>query len=529
MLVISQMPRTYCPNSKSRPVQWTIQTDEHIDTPGTFASFTVTFNTTGGANGETIEIAGQTMTVDNSQPFGYKTFQATGTSREVAENFLNAMRTDPTFELYLTFLSGSGGTWSANAIKYEATTEENWTFDDAGTTMDVDITDANGAPPVLKNVRIWYRLYDINQPVSTQRYADIIFDSTFPFFSEVPIDAESLLRGLVSTTPPSYAWFGPVLDTNYSKRFHLRYGLIEFDDNCDRIYGQSGFTSEIILTNSVWQLHETREFLDHCPATVSEGTVQFLTDRPDSMVICFETYEWVHIWLERLGTDTGIFRIRFRFYAGPEEDDFISQYEQLVKDGFGAYIIGIGPADNALSSAIPIGTTRYTIQVYKQREDGIGGFEDVPYSITLERHLVACDCKAAEVYFLEDNGSWRTVIFEKVTERTIEQRESAWEQPLDKFDTDADTRLFDEGSRYSEADLADQTFVLLTEKISERKRPMYEQLVRSPECYIKTMTAQGKLIVRRIIFNRQTFITSRRGEAIRLQLRFRFNTRLKIH
>jgi len=300
-------------------------------------------------------------------------------------------------------------------------------------------------------------------------------------------------------------------------------------DCSDPIRGRVYQTPEITVTNSVFQLHEHIEFLNHCPN--GRNPVKFLTDRPASRTLCRSVHEWAHIWIERNAAYVAGFRVRYTFYKGEDDvNDYLGVHEININTDFGAVIVDIGPRNNAVWNNAPGGTTRYTIRIMAQTIDEFDELDWVVYSNVLERRVTDCNCKAAEVYFLEDRGSWNTVVFDYIDERQIQQEAIEYEAPIN-WDAQLGNRdhLYLEGARYSEAATADQTFVLVSERIMERNRKVYEQLLRSPETYIKTINEDGQERIRRVIFDRDNQTILKRGEGTRILLTFRFSTNLRTH
>lgn len=527
MLTVMQQPRLQCPVSKSRPARYRIHTVDHVVESGSYANFQIDFSSSGASNGETIVVLNKTFTVQNTDDYTQTTFRADGTVEETARNLMNALLCNYEFQDFYLFLSGSGSNWTINGFYTTPELVDNWTFDTSGMAIAVSITAVNGASPELKDFRIWYQLYQDDIPVTSRRAANVPFDPFFPLTSgNVVIDVTEQAKGLIKTTLPSFLWNTPFLDTTYGERFHLRFGAIEFDANCNPIYGKAYKTSDFIMTNSVYQLEDIREFRRHCPDY--NALTEFISDRPKTMNICGNAYEWIHVYLARNAYYVGNFRIRYRFYD--ENDNQINTKEYEVEDE-GFYIIGIGTANTMVSSNAPSNTSYYQVQVFGQRIDELEELDYIQMSEIIQRDIVSCDCKVAEIYFLEDTGSWQTVLFERLEQRDQLQSALEYETPLELNEA-ADIKgqtLALTGERYSIAADADNVFVLTTERISERNRKTYERFLRSPTHLIRTATADGTEIIRRVIIDRKGYTILRRGEVIRLQIPFTFNTKTRVH
>jgi len=279
MLVVSTQPRTFCPVSKSYPLLYQISTDEHIISSGEFPFFTLTIESTPAANGEVLILAGQTFTVDNIGPETFQTFRGDGTKKDIAESIVLALQKNFTFQDYQIFTTSSGGDWTVNAFKFTAEELDDWIFDNTGLSIATTLTEANGQPVELRNMRIWYRLYRQGEPVTGIKTADIPFDPLSPFSSIVEFDVLEQARITVRAKIPSYNLLTPLPDNDYSDVLHVRFGLVEYDDNCNPIYGDSFITSDFVLTNSIFQYNYAFEFLPHCP-NGGFPLVRFLSDRP---------------------------------------------------------------------------------------------------------------------------------------------------------------------------------------------------------------------------------------------------------
>lgn len=534
MLVVTQQPRIFCPVSKSRPITWQFASDSIVQSPGSFPAFTITFETGGANNGDTLTVLDTTFEVDDALPYSPTTFDATGNQEDAARNLADAMRSTYEFQGWFFWVTSSGPFWSVNGFLEEETEIQPFTVDTAG--MSNTVTGAPiqlGSAPVLNNVKIWFQLYNNEFKVGVERYTELIYNpAQFPAWGLSRIDLTRQAGGLVASTLPRYSWNTPQPDPSYHIDLHLRYGLAFQQPDCSEPVRNEVFeTADITVTNSVFQLHEVDEFLNHCPNATMP--VRFLTNRTENRVLCRSVHEWVHLWVEKNAFLLGNYRVRYSFYKEGNDpvEDFIQSvtYDFQVNNGQ-AYQIALGPANNEVWDNTPANTHRYTVQVLTQVIDEFGEPDFILYTDKITRYLKDCNCKAAEVYFLEDRGSWNTVVFEYLDERQLEQEAIEFERPTGWNNSLSDRdHLYVEGGRYSQATSADQVFVLISERLREGNRKDYEQLLRSPLTYIKSIDENGNEKMRRIIFDRGSQRILKRGEGIRLPLTFRFANELRTH
>ena len=306
----------------------------------------------------------------------------------------------------------------------------------------------------------------------------------------------------------------------------MRFGSVEFDADCNPTYNKVQKSAEVYVTNSVFQLHLTQEFLPHCPNFVPE--IKFLTTRPAEYTICRFSFEWIHIWLEETAVwvpTESDWIIQYNFYnpGGGE----IGDYFQTVEPQTGAVMIAMGPNNPGVVGAIPDGTSYYTVRIFGWQETP-GGPQLRQYSETITRHLSSCNCWAAEIYFLGDAGDWQTVVFETLESREVDQLQIEIETPLN-WDFTTRGYIYPEGERSTYVEEVDQIFAFATGRIDQDwKRKQVEELLRSPEIYIRTAGDLGQAI-RRVIPELSRFSTFTRSEAIHAIIGFRFNARTRNH
>ena len=529
MLTLTEQPSILRPVSKSRPIRWTLTTNSHVQNNGNQASFSIIFNETGAANGEQITLLGQVFTVDNSTPYTESTFSTTGTQQEVSENFANMIRCSYLFRdwaVYSTFFL-SFSNWRVFAYYYEEpVTLQGFTFDVSGLSIDVTFNSTNGQAPIIKDLRIWYRLHFLDgTPVGPAKTAFLPYNISNPVLSgRISIDQSEAIRGTLSTDRPDITEnFYPQPESNFVRSYYLKYAEVE-RQNCIDTPSKAYRTATISATNTVYQLREQREFTQH---TYESGSpANFLTTRPVKGLVCGNQYEWLHFYYISGGIYTGTFYVEYRFYMG---DTIVNQVSipYTPKDSENVYRIGVGTANAAIEQNITADTDRYRIRVLAAVElpNGIQG--NVEIASPHERTITACGCKAAEVYFLEDTGGWQTVIFESVKQRTQEHEGQEITLPLGFSDERG--YINERGGRRNKTYRADNPFTFETERLTRHNRDKYEQLLRSPRHYIRTANTEGEEALRPIVIERATTVTSQNGEVTRLQVTFRYNAETEVH
>lgn len=520
-LTLTTQPATVCPNPISRPIKWVILTTDHILAQGSFALGYIEVQLSGGVNGETITVMDQILTVDNTTPYTETTFKADGTIQNTAENLLNCMLSNYHFVDFQLYITTSGTYYRVNFASYEREFRTDWNFDFSGISATMVVSQVNGETVALKDFWLWYQVFDnqllLNQ-VTQQLTARFAYDPTAPTTSgTATIDVMGpLARSLVSTTKPIISQTLPKQDLTFSKEIYIRYGGVERIDGVN-VYGMTYKSANIKIVNSVFQLNEVSAFSPYCQT--STNPVKFLSNRPADMNLCTNTFEWIHIWIQKAGDFARWFRVYYTFYDS--SGVALSNLQQLIQFE-GAAVIGIGTANANIISVAPSMTSYYTIRIDGEVLDGGGpGYVWEQYSEELTRRVKTCNCKAAEVYFQEDKGSWRTMVFEKFSERLLEietlqvNRRLSYATPV--------TTLYDEGGKYTETQATDNIFSVVSDRLDERNILTYEEFIRSENHWIRYRSAEGTQYLRRIVMEKSNGSTFRHGESGRLIFKFRFN------
>jgi len=529
MLTLISQPRLQCPNTKSRPIRWQIQTNSHIIDNGNRPNFSLIFEGSGAIDGEEVTLWGEVFTVDNSVPYTESTWSTVGTLQEVSENFANMIRCSYHFRdwsAYAVYFTSSM-TWRVQGVYKDNTTLPNWSWDFSGLSIPTNFNDTNGHPVELKNLRVWYQLLEAGEPVGDARQAMVPFNENAPATSGiVTIDATQIIRSLLQTQRPDINLDTADPDDNFLRSFALRFAEVELGENCQEIGGKVYETLQVQVTNTVYQLRDLRDFRRHCAD--AKRPADFITNRPLSMSFCGNTYEWIHFYFAVNSYHIGPFRVIYNFYDS--DDQLLNTYEDIQQNYLeeAVYMAGVGTANPAVANNMVAGTSYYTFQVWADALDPFNGRVLVELTKKATRHLIKCDCKVAEVYYLEDTGSWRTVTFEKVEQRIQENAGLNFETPLNYSDY-GNGYLYAEGSRSSETVDADNTFTFLTERLTPLNREMYEELLRSPRHWIRTVNTQNQEALRPVVIERENTTTYQRGGVTRLRVTFRYNKSTLVH
>lgn len=492
---------------------------------GGLAYFNVSFNAGGGANGQTITLANMTFTTDDSTPFTAVTWNYAGTAEQSALNFADMIRANYYFEAFsVDVVETSPGVWEVRVQAFDFGLRSNWTFDYTGLAPAVFANDEyEGEDTVLNDFQIWYRVWNENTPIGDVQRARVPFSTSFGS-EAAEIDISEEVRSVLINEPPPFNTSGLVVWSDpFSGTFSIRFGGILLDATCTPSYITGGESDPIEVVASVHQLENYNRFLRFTPGGAPIGEVPFTTSRPDRLTACPGSFEWLPIWIAEESGFSFPFRAVWEFYNA---DDSLAStiYRDIDNAGFNNLGIGHG----LLGPFLPSGATYYKVYV-----EGTRSAAWEKYSVVARRDIASCDCNAAEVYYLEDAGGWGTVIFHRLEEREIQQTDLRYETKLDTdtgelFQKDLKQYYID-GGRYSVPSFADRVFTFTTERIPENKRSIYEQIVRSPEFYIRTAVDTGGQAMRRIIPDRANVTTWRDGEAIRISIPFRFNSSLNIH
>lgn len=512
-LIIEQQPSVFIPH-ELKPTEWIVRKTDFFVQEGEAARIVIVFNAGSGSPGQNITLNGQQFMTDSSTSYTAETWDYAATPEQAAKNFANMLRSSYAFAEWSVIVREIGGDWNV-IIEYP----NNGAFDpfenNLGTlTPSVVGSFQNGVDEVRSDDRFWYQFWEGNEALTEQKFA--AFDNT----GRVRVDTEPLSRQVLGANDPYLLWSGPTVDDQMSRSVYLRFGTYNKGIDCTTSFGQSYESPEITIVNSIFQHDLVRRFTPFTPNYTLP--VRWMTARDNDHFICNTSYEWTSIFLQRTALfPDGFWKVEYVYYD-TDGNQLDTKTSNLTNRETGVYRIPTGPGNaihpNSLSNA-----AYYTIQVTVEGSDG----NYIAYSEMLTIRLNNCNCWAAEVYYLEDAGSWRTVVFEKIEERRIEMSAVEWNSPIEysRYGGTADgIRLFQNGGKESYAENVDSVYSLVTERITSSNRKAYEELLRSSRHIILTTSDFFPTVTRRVILERGTYGVYRTREATRLVIPFRFNT-----
>lgn len=518
MLIIEQQPSVLIPH-QIKPTEWLIRKTDHVVTPGVKARIIVSFNAGGGANGQEITLNGQTFTTA-SGTYTAETWNYSATVSTAAKNFANMIRSSYAFHNWSISVDGSAAPIWTVYIEANETGLVSPFDNDMSTLSPAPVSTSfdAGTDEVLSGDKFWYQFWQGNNPVSEQKFA--AFDAT----GRVRVDAYGLARNTLGIVDPLITWTSSRFDERASQEIYLRFGSYSESDNCTRAFNQSYESPNIRLVNSIFQHEYVLGFYPFTPNFTLP--VRWLTQRPMDRWICRESYDFCAVFLQRTALFTnGFYRVIYTYYN--DSDGVLNtKTENLTNYPDGVYHVPIGPANLVHPAGVIALAAYYTVQVFVQGGDS----NYVAYSELMTLQLNSCNCWAAEVYYLEDTGSWRTVVFEKVDSRSIEMDAVEWTAPVEHSYSGGPIngiQLYQNGGTESRADEARKVFALVTERITEYNRKAYEDFLVSSRHIILTTSDFIPAVTRRIVLERGTYGVYQRGESKRLVIPFRFNTNLR--
>jgi len=523
MLIIESSPDAIVPQEQGKPVLWTIRNTNYILTPGIQAQFIILFNAGGLSAGASFTIGSTDFASSGASVQGYTstTFYSAPSVAQSAKNFANMIRANYRFVDWSISIdyTTSAPDVIVRCIKGQAGEEPaaDW-INDISALLPI-VGDSNfiqGQDETRANTRLWYQFWRANTPISERKTAD--FDPS----GRSRIDAEKLIGQVLSVTAPYLLWNAPTLDALASRRIYLRFGAYRLD-NCEQVFDQVYESPEIHIVNAIYQHNYLSGFRPFTPQITFP--CRWMTTREMSRVVCRRSFEWCAIYIQNTSDfHTSFWRVKYTYYNA--EDAVIDEQLRGFK-GEGVYHVPTGPQNPCHPAGITAIASYYTVQVQVKNEAD----EYVPYSELMTIMMDGCNCHVAEIYFLEDAGSWRTIGFERVAQRRVEIQTVDYERPLATNSAGGPVnglQLFQIGGRYSEAESSDAVFTLTSEKINEHNRAVYEEFLRSKEHYILTSSDILSAATRRVIIDRGSKTLFQRGGVTRLTIDFRFNTEQRV-
>lgn len=523
-------PRTICPNPKSGPIVVGVYTDEHIVNYGTQKAISLTFTSATVADTTTLVIAGVTLTVDSATFFTKNTFAWNTTALNAATAFARMIRANFSFnnvwvvqqdETVILFWQDYGSKPSDDLSAVAGDLTVNYTI--------------AGADIETKEVTLWYKLYKAGNPVSEVRSAAVPYDPLFPW-AAVKFQLEESFALLLSTQFPGLgSMTAPEWQQTMLDEFTFRAGTVE-KVNCENVYGTALETFTFKVVNSVFQHYDTNDFLDHCYARGS--LAKFLTDRPDCWPLCFDSYEWLFIYLELpagvgdADPENEAFKVLWEFYDAA--GGLITTNQALISFATGTtsavYAIPTGTSHDPVDSFLPFNADTMQVKVqFKSDIDSVITWHD--YSETYTYKLRECDCHEEEVYFLNWKGGFDTINFRKVTKFDVEVdalilTSKHFIETFESID-----EYYNKGARQATIDRADERLTLISDRIANSCFNLcwIEQFLTSPEHYIRYQDANGRDRARRVVLDYNTTTILQVGQVFRLQPSFVYLDELETH
>ena len=516
-LILETSPDAVVPQELGKPLLWTIRNPDYILTPGVFPSMWFLYSAGGDGAGIAFTLGGVDFETSGATVEGYteSTYYPAPAVQDAAENFANMLRSNYRFQgwsIYVDYTT-SAPALIVNMVKGETGEEptDDWVNDVSGITGIADSNFIQGTDEVRSNSRLWYQFWRANTPVSEQKTAD--FDRT----GRVRIDGQNMAGQVLGITSPYLLWVAPGFDALASRNIYLRYGVYSLD-NCEQVFEQVYESPEVTIINAIFQHNWLSQFRPYAAQVTSP--VNWMTDRPMDRVVCRRSYEWVAVYIMKYSAEnTGTWRVNYKYYnsLGVEIGNQVRGFK-----GEGVYHVPTGPQNPCHPGGIVALSSYYTVQIEVRNSSTVW----VPYSILQTIRMDNCNCHVAEIYYLEDRGSWRTLGFERLSQRRLDVEAVDYERPLQTNYNGGPVnavQLFEKGGRYSEAETSEQVWTLTSEKITEHNRGMLEEFLRSKEHYILTSSDVLNIATRRVLIDRGSKVLFQRGSVSRLTVDFRYN------
>lgn len=488
----------------------------------------------GGANGQTITLFDQLFTTDDSSPYTFNTWDATGTPEQTSNNFANMLRSNYLFKDFdiQVKLVGGGTTWAITGAGAVAQEYEGWVFDQTGLLPQfVEFTWINGAGAQLNKLRIWYEIW---AGPDTARYSrmggtNIAF---VPYSQQtgeqlIQLKLNDKLSRAFSLPFPIFSNTDRIQkEESLAQDFYIKFGGVVFDDLCNPTYLQGGQSDVYKLLYSAPQRETNTGILQHTIVGSSPGAVKWLSRRPDTANIPSNYYETINTYVPVLD-DWGSFFVRWSFYDNT--DTLLGVFTDAVNPG-SVYQVAVGTGN--LDLITPAGTSYYTIQLVGTQI--VGGFPTPPaaFNATLRRNIVETSGCAGryELYFIEPLGSFRTVSLPFKESEGVSGQAVTIEGPITSTPNASQfyqtTDYGAQGGGTTQYQEATRVVTYLTDKLTQSNSELYNEVLLSPRHYIKEETTDGRTVFRKVVLTRSAESTYQRGQALRLALEFTYNENL---
>lgn len=528
-----KQPRTTCPNPKSGEVTVGVFIDDHVITYGAFKTLQLTFTSATVADSTTLKIAGVDLVVDSTAGFYTSTTFAWNVDAATAiQAFVRMIRANFNFNDVWVIVDDATPTTVSLFWRTRGTQPaDDFTALAGDLTIDINVP---GNDPETEDYFLWYRLYKDGEPVSEIRSASIPFDPDNPF-NTVDLELSRSFGQLLETPFPGLEnMSGVEYVPEFLDVFTVRVGSVEKLD-CVNDYKTAIESFDFKVANSIFQHYEEKEFLNHC--YVKGSLAKFLTDRPDCFSACFDSYEWLYIYLEQpAGTgiadvETGAFKVVWTIKDSAGSILTVNE-ELIVFDPgveFGVFAIPTGTNHDSVKPFLDNNSATLSVQVeFLTDVDAVQTW--LPYSEVYTYNLRGCRCNEVEIWFLNWRGGFDTINFKKIDQFDIEVDATILSSKhiLDKFESLDE--YFNSGARKGHITRADEIFTLLSDRISNRCGALcwIEQFLTSPLHYIRYQDANGNDKARRVVLDYGTTTILKTGEVFRLRPTFTYLDELNV-
>lgn len=522
MLVIESQPQQILPNHLGHPIQWIIRKSDYILQQGERPLLGFSFiQDLAGANGQTFTILDNEFTTDDAQPYTNTSFAYVAGRQEAAENFANMLRSNYLFVGWSIWISVAGiVTVFAQRDEPGEIPSSDFVNDMSGVSPTIAPTYYAGQNETVSTDLMWYQIWENNTPLTERKVA------AFDTFGRSRIEAEPTARRLLGATAPYLLWSFPRRDELMTRRIYLKFGSYSSAD-CNLSFGKVYESAPVTIINNVVQ-HEYLLGLRYYHQAFTP-LARWLSVRRGEYLLCGTSYDWISIFLARSPDFlSGWFQVRYTFYnsAGGEigtASDGLSNVEE------GVYHVPVGAANPIASEALRNAASYWTVQVFARDES----LDYLPYSEVITIRKTSCNCKGAEVYYLEELGSWRSVAFERIDERLVDAAEIEWTRPLsgnksNNYGPENALQLYQDGGDIQQTAEARRRYVLVSEKLTESNRLKWEQFTKSSHHLLLSFSDPLGVATRRINIERGVYGVFKTGEATRLAVPFTFNTKDRV-
>ena len=493
------------PQELSDNPEWVIFNDDLIVSAGSLAQIAIYFGAGGGADGQQFTIGGQQFTTDSSTPYSSTSFDYSGTAEQSAQNFADMMKSSYRFMDWNisveNYLSGKRVFITNSEIGLQS--GSNWINDASTLTPSVGESYNDGSDKIIKPDQLWYQFYSGEKKLSHVKNTS--FDPT----GRARISAKDISKKVLTIAYLELSQSVPFNDEGATMPLNIRFGVVS-KDNCLDTHGAVYRSDDIQIVNSITQHEVSEGFL---PQTTSKGLASWMTSQDNNMSLCKNSYAFASIYLAKTAVFlSGRYKLVIRYFDDSGTQIYLKEYAWNHPDP-SVWRIPIGPLNNIHNTAI-FSSSYYTVAVNVLLNGSYVG-----YSKELKINLKNCGCNAAEVYFLEDKGGWRTLIFEKIESRNVSIIQQEFAEKLGTTNIE----IFKSGGLNNQAVESKTVFILSTEKITNTNRKLYEEFLRSKYHYI-LVAYDGEYLARKVIIDRGNYSLFERGGIKRLVIPFKFTS-----